>query len=104
MQFMIHVTGAASIKARVPAVPAMLAGVWNEPERELLRPCPEAIRKALPARLLRLWDRNGAPLLWFGDNARFDGEGFSGESPYATITNAKGGYVATLYAIACKDA
>lgn len=82
----------------VHATDAVRAGVYVEEERRTVVPDMQAVREALPYRWRKAFDR-GARAFWFDSNGRLTAERFSGSTPYMRLTDARGGYLATIYAI-----
>lgn len=100
MQFAMLISGdnAPTPAPRVPAVPAVCAGLWCETERDLLTPDQAAIRAALPARLRRYVANREHLTIWHCDGSRVLANGrCKGPLPYMEINNAKGARVATVY-------
>lgn len=76
------------------------AGVYHVASGRILRPDYETFRAALPPRLRRYMTRERVPFpsLWFRKGTRFE-HGRTGPAlPYMTIRDARGDYVATVYA------
>jgi hypothetical protein len=76
------------------------AGVYHVASGRILRPDYETFRAALPSRLRRYVTREREPFpsLWFDKRARFEHGRTAPALPYFTIRNARGDYVATVYA------
>lgn len=100
MQFAMILSGHdAPVPApRVPAIESQSGiGMYCEQAGQILKPCPDAIRAALPARLRKAFD-NGSGHCWHDKESRIDGEGKRhGILPYLPLNDAKGNRIETAY-------
>ena len=102
MEFCIHMTGRVTPDMfRVAAVPAVYAGTWDETACDILKPDVAAVRAGLPYRFRKAFDR--ASGFWFDKGSRFDGNRFSGETPHMTLSDWRGRYMGTVYALPCSE-
>lgn len=88
--------------ANVAAVPAALAGFYDESGRDNVTPDRAQVRAALPYRWRKAFDHSGS--FWFDKDARIDAAGkMTPSAAYMHITNKRGRTLATVYAIPWRD-
>lgn len=103
MQFSIHISvarGTTPAKFNVPSVRAVIAGVWSDPDKDILRPDRIALLDAIPARFRKALSRAGE-MFWYSDSVSWNGTRMTGQTPYCTLYDARGKWLATIYAIPC---
>jgi hypothetical protein len=103
----VMILSGADAPTPAPCVPAVDTqsgvGLYCEQSERFLKPCPVAIRAALPARLRKAFDR-GAGNCWFDKASRIDSTGkLCGPAPYLPLSDAKGNRVETAYFQLCSE-
>jgi hypothetical protein len=74
------------------------AGVYNDETGKVLVPDRDAVREALPYHWRKAFDRNGGSF-WFDGTGKLTERGYNGASPFITLRNYRGVYLATVYAV-----
>lgn len=100
-EYTICVNGARyGCKFTVRAVSAEIAGLYDERDGTINRPCDVDIVQLMPKRLRKAFDRS-SKRFWHDARARIDASGrlVGGNCPYLELTDYRGRYLATLYAI-----
>lgn len=97
MDFCIQANNGKIDKRIVPGVAATVAGVWNEIDKRMEKPCAYTTRQMIPYRYRKAFDRQGGNF-WFDDANRWNGEKVTGGIPYLTLYDCRGKYLFTLYA------
>lgn len=102
MQFSIHISVPGRnppAKFFVPSARAVIAGVWSEPDRDLLTIDRSALAAALPYRFRKAWERGA--VFWHDSATRWNGARFIGHAPYADLYDSRGRWLGTITAIPC---
>lgn len=97
MEFCIQANNGKIGKRIVPATQAIVAGIWNEIDKRLEKPCAYTIRQMIPYRYRKAFDRQGGNF-WFDDSNRWNGQKVTGNIPYLTLYDCRGKYLCNLLA------
>lgn len=68
----------------IPARRAVIAGIWSEPDKDIITPDLTGLEALLPYRLRKAY-RRGTKCIWADGAARWDGESLNCPKPYLPI-------------------